>query len=109
MPTRAQYAKLFKFVATHQQVDVGHQLAQLATFLQIPKTQLVFMIQVFFECGFITIAHGMMNGVAHPAHKELTMAPSYQLRQQQMQTEAELLQCPTAALLQRLHAPFEQK
>ncbi|MDA0409758.1 single-stranded-DNA-specific exonuclease RecJ [Levilactobacillus brevis] len=109
MPTRAQYAKLFKFVATHQQVDVGHQLAQLATFLQIPKTQLVFMIQVFFECGFITIAHGMMNGVAHPAHKELTTAPSYQLRQQQMQTEAELLQCPTAALLQRLHAPFEQK
>ncbi len=106
MPTRAQYAKLFKFVATHQQVDVGHQLTQLATFLQIPRTQLVFMIQVFFECGFITIAHGMMNGVANPAHKELSAAPSYQLRQQQMRTEQELLFCSSAELIQRLHAPL---
>ncbi|AKP65595.1 single-stranded-DNA-specific exonuclease RecJ [Levilactobacillus koreensis] len=106
MPTRAQYAKLFKFVATHQQVDVGHQLTQLATFLQIPRTQLVFMIQVFFECGFITIARGVMNGVAHPEHKELSTAPSYQLRQQQMQTEQDLLFCTSAELIQRLHAPL---
>lgn len=102
MPTRSQYAKLFKFVATHQQVDVGHQLAQLATFLQIPRTQLVFMIQVFFECGFIAIDHGIMNGVANPEHKDLTAAPSYQLRQQQMQTEQDLLACPAAALTKRL-------
>ncbi|HJE85987.1 MAG TPA: single-stranded-DNA-specific exonuclease RecJ [Levilactobacillus hammesii] len=102
MPTRAQYAKLFKFVATHRQVDVGHQLAQLATFLQIPRTQLIFMIQVFFECGFITIDHGLMDGVVHPAHKDLTTAPSYQLRQQQMQTETDLLACSTAALTKRL-------
>ncbi|MGQ4558699.1 single-stranded-DNA-specific exonuclease RecJ [Levilactobacillus hammesii] len=102
MPTRSQYAKLFKFVATHQQVDVGHQLAQLATFLQIPRTQLIFMIQVFFECGFVTIDHGLMTGVTHPAHKDLTTAPSYQLRQQQMQTETALLACPTAALTARL-------
>ncbi|MFC6206272.1 single-stranded-DNA-specific exonuclease RecJ [Levilactobacillus tongjiangensis] len=106
MPTRAQYAKLFKFIATHQQVDVGHQLAELTKFLQIPRTQLVFMIQVFFECGFITIEHGMMNGVAHPEHKELTTAPSYQLRQQQVQTETDLLLCPSAVLKQRLHAPL---
>ncbi|WP_203637316.1 single-stranded-DNA-specific exonuclease RecJ [Levilactobacillus wangkuiensis] len=104
MPTRAQYAKLFKFVATHQQVDVGHQLDQLATFLRLPRTQLVFMIQVFFESGFITIDHGIMNGVAHPEHKDLNMAPSYQLREQQMQTEDALLSCPTAALVQRLQA-----
>ncbi|NLR10068.1 MULTISPECIES: single-stranded-DNA-specific exonuclease RecJ [unclassified Levilactobacillus] len=102
MPTRAQYAKLFKFVATHQQVDVGHQLTQLAAFLQIPRTQLIFMIQVFFECGFITIDHGLMAGVVHPAHKDLTTAPSYQLRQQQMQTETELLACSTAVLTKRL-------
>ncbi|MCH5464300.1 single-stranded-DNA-specific exonuclease RecJ [Levilactobacillus tujiorum] len=102
MPTRSQYAKLFKFVATHQQVDVGHQLAQLATFLQIPRTQLIFMIQVFFECGFITIDHGVMNGVSHPEHKDLTAAPSYQLRQQQVQTEQDLLTCSTAALTKRL-------
>lgn len=109
MPTRPQYAKLFKFIATHQQVDIGHQLDQLATFLQIPRTQLVFMIQVFFECGFITIDHGIMNGVAHPEHKDLASAPSYQLRQQQMQTEKELLACPTAALLQRLQASLDLK
>ncbi|KRN02793.1 single-stranded DNA-specific exonuclease [Levilactobacillus senmaizukei DSM 21775 = NBRC 103853] len=106
MPTREQYAKLFKFVESHQQVDVGHQLAELVKFLQIPRTQLVFMIQVFFECGFVTIDHGVMNGVVHPEHHDLATAPSYQLRQQQMQTEKDLLLCSSADLLQRLRAPL---
>ncbi|MDT6980431.1 single-stranded-DNA-specific exonuclease RecJ [Levilactobacillus zymae] len=109
MPSRAQYAKLFKFVATHQHVDVGHQLAQLSTFIQIPRTQLVFMIQVFFECGFISIAHGIMDAVAQPGHQDLTSAPSYQLRQQQMQTEQDLLLCPAQALTQRLQDLIDLK
>ena len=109
LPTRPQYAKLFKFVATHQHVDVGHQLTQLSTFLQIPRTQLIFMIQVFFECGFVTIAHGIMDGVAQPGHKDLTAAPSYQLRQQQIQTEADLLACPSAELTQRLQGLMDRK
>lgn len=102
MPSRAQYAKLFKFVATHQHVDVGHQLEQLSQFLQLAKTQLIFMIQVFFECGFVSIAHGIMDGVTQPGHKDLASAPSYQLRQQQIQTEEDLLFCPESALEQRL-------
>ncbi|WP_057877549.1 single-stranded-DNA-specific exonuclease RecJ [Levilactobacillus paucivorans] len=106
MPTRPQYAKLFKFIAMHQQVDVGHQLSQLVSFLEIPRTQLVFMIQVFFECGFITIDHGIMNGVPQPESKDLSTAPSYQLRLQQIQTEKDLLACSTAALTTRLHAPL---
>lgn len=109
LPTRSQYAKLFKFVATHQHVDVGHQLTQLSTFIQIPRTQLVFMIQVFFECGFVTIAHGIMDGVASPDHKDLTTAPSYQLRQQQMQTEEDLLTCSESVLTQRLQGLIDQK
>lgn len=109
LPTRPQYAKLFKFVATHQHVDVGHQLAQLSTFLQIPRTQLIFMIQVFFECGFVSIAHGIMDGVAQPDHKDLTTAPSYQLRQQQIQTEADLLACSAAVLTQRLEGLIDRK
>lgn len=109
LPTRSQYAKLFKFVATHQHVDVGHQLTQLSTFIQIPRTQLIFMIQVFFECGFVSIAHGIMDGVTQPDHKDLTAAPSYQLRQQQMQTEEDLLTCPPAALTQRLQGLMDRK
>nr|WP_231921693.1 single-stranded-DNA-specific exonuclease RecJ [Levilactobacillus zymae] len=109
MPSRSQYAKLFKFVATHQHVDVGHQLAQLSTFIQIPRTQLVFMIQVFFECGFISIAHGIMDAVAQPGHQDLASAPSYQLRQQQMQTEQDLLLCSDSALTQRLQSLIDLK
>jgi len=109
LPTRAQYAKLFKFIATHQHVDVGHQLAQLSTFIQIPRTQLIFMIQVFFECGFVSIAHGIMDGVAQPDHKDLTAAPSYQLRTQQVQTETDLLACSADELTQRLQGLIERK
>ena len=109
MPSRSQYAKLFKFVATHQHVDVGHQLAQLSTFIQIPRTQLVFMIQVFFECGFISIAHGIMDAVDQPEHQDLASAPSYQLRKQQMQTEQDLLLCPAPVLTQRLQRLIDLK
>nr|WP_246147482.1 single-stranded-DNA-specific exonuclease RecJ [Secundilactobacillus folii] len=98
MPDRAQYAKLFRFVQTHQNVDVGHRLGELAKYLQIETAQLVLMLQIFRELKFVTISNGILNQVKSPDHHQITEAPSYQRRQQQMETEKQLLYSETADL-----------
>ncbi|HBF75740.1 MAG TPA: single-stranded-DNA-specific exonuclease RecJ, partial [Lactobacillus sp.] len=96
MPDRAQYAKLFRFVQTHHDVDVAHRLNELAKYLQIVPTQLVLMLQIFRELDFVTITNGQLNEVKQPAHRQITDAPSYQKRQQQIETEKQLLYSETA-------------
>lgn len=98
MPNRAQFAKLFQFTAAHHDVDIHHQLTLVAKHLHIERNLLIFMIQVFFEVGFVKINDGVMNGVSNPAKADLHHAPSYQLREQQIVAEETLLYSKSAAL-----------
>ena len=98
MPNRAQFAKLFQFTAAHHDVDIHHQLTLVAKHLHIERNLLIFMIQVFFEVGFVKINDCVMNGVSNPAKADLHHAPSYQLREQQIVAEETLLYSKSAAL-----------
>ncbi|CAM3292983.1 single-stranded-DNA-specific exonuclease RecJ [Lactiplantibacillus plajomi] len=98
MPTRQQFAKLFQFTVNHHDVDIHHQLDAVAKHLHVERNLLIFMIQVFFEVGFVKISDGVMNGVSNPTKADLHHAPSYQLREQQIVAEETLLYSKTAAL-----------
>ncbi|RRK11208.1 single-stranded-DNA-specific exonuclease RecJ [Lactiplantibacillus garii] len=98
MPSREQFAKLFKFTVNHHNVDIHHQLTAVAKHLHIERNLLIFMIQVFFEVGFVKISDGVMNGVSNPTKADLHHAPSYQLREQQIVAEETLLYSKSAAL-----------
>ncbi|MDY1545385.1 single-stranded-DNA-specific exonuclease RecJ [Lactiplantibacillus pentosus] len=98
MPNREQFAKLFQFTAAHHDVDIHHQLTQVAKHLHLERNLLIFMIQVFFEVGFVKINDGVMNGVSNPSKADLHHAPSYQLREQQIVAEETLLYSKSAAL-----------
>ncbi|MFC6181831.1 single-stranded-DNA-specific exonuclease RecJ [Lactiplantibacillus daowaiensis] len=98
MPNREQFGQLYKFTATHHDVDIHHQLAQVAGHLHLERNLLIFMIQVFFEVGFVKINDGVMNGVSNPQKADLHHAPSYQLREQQIAAEETLLYSKSAAL-----------
>jgi single-stranded-DNA-specific exonuclease len=91
MPTRAEFARLFKFTTTHRGINLRTQLATLANYLHLKKELLIFMIQVFSELGFVKIVDGVMDGVAQPAKADLQSAASYQQRQQQMTAEQVLV------------------
>lgn len=108
MPERAQYAKLFRFVKTHSDVDVAHRLNELAKFLEIVPAQLVLMLQIFQELSFVTIVQGKLNQVPSPTHRQITEAPSYQRRQQQIETEKQLLYSETAELKAMLRSLITQ-
>lgn len=107
MPARAEFIRLFKFVATHRAVNLRTQFAQLANYLKIQQPLLVFMVQVFAELGFVSITDGKMQAVAHPVKADLKSAPSYQQRQQQLLVEQKLIQSDNSALKQWLQAQMD--
>jgi single-stranded-DNA-specific exonuclease len=91
LPQKQDFQRLFKFVWSHHDVDVRHQSAVLAKYLQIKEKLLIFMIQVFFELGFVKIENGVLNRVDNPAKQDLTQAPVYQKRMAQMAAESTLI------------------
>ncbi|GMA47211.1 single-stranded-DNA-specific exonuclease RecJ [Tetragenococcus muriaticus] len=91
MGTREQYAKLFQFISKQQRVDVRYKLSLVAQHLDIPENLLAFMIQVFFDLGFVTIKDGMMNQVESPKSQALSESQTYQKRLSKIKTEEFLL------------------
>ncbi|AYW48530.1 single-stranded-DNA-specific exonuclease RecJ [Tetragenococcus osmophilus] len=89
--TREQYAKLFQFISKQQWTDVRYKLSLIAQHLDIPENLLAFMIQVFFDLGFVTIKDGMMNQVQNPKPHALSESQTYQKRLSKIKTEEFLL------------------
>lgn len=80
MPSRIQLSQVFKYVATHMDIDVRHKTKRLSEYLKLKENMLIFIISVFFEAGFVTIQDGIMNIVSNVEKKELTETEVYQKR-----------------------------
>ncbi len=91
IPSREQFGKLFKFIDHHQQIDVRYKTKDIAKFLKVEESVLIFMIQVFFDLEFVTIDSGVMNKVQAPANRALSESKSYQERQLKIEAEKFLL------------------
>ncbi|MFD1125646.1 single-stranded-DNA-specific exonuclease RecJ [Lentilactobacillus raoultii] len=99
MPDRNSYAKLFKFVKTHPNLNIGTHLQPLAQQLNLASKTVVFMIQVFLELDFIKIRNRIINLNPNYLSKDLKSAPSYHLREEQLETEKKLLVSNTKELV----------
>lgn len=91
MPSRDQFATLFRFIAKNKQVDVRYKLQQVAQFVKIPVHVLTFMIKVFAELGFVTIDNGVMYTVENPETKPLDSSLLFQQRQSLIKIEEFLI------------------
>ncbi len=87
MPNRNQFGQVFKYTATHVDIDVRNKLTLLATHLKIKENSLIFIISVFLEIGFVTITDGVMNVVKDVQKKELEQATTYKKRLKQIESE----------------------
>nr|WP_255700244.1 single-stranded-DNA-specific exonuclease C-terminal domain-containing protein [Lactobacillus sp. S2-2] len=103
MPSRQDYAKLFKFIETQNNIDISNKLKEISNHLKIDGNLLIFMIQVFLELGFITVKHGIMNGVKNPAKKSIETSASYQLRIKQLEVEKMLLKTDKTTLVHTIN------
>lgn len=78
IPQREQFTKLFKFISNHPSVDVRHKTNEIAAHLKIDRNQLIFIINVFFDLGFVTIEDGLMEKVVNPINRSLEESTTYQ-------------------------------
>ncbi|EOH98535.1 single-stranded-DNA-specific exonuclease RecJ [Enterococcus haemoperoxidus ATCC BAA-382] len=100
--SREQYAQLYKFVRQQEQVDVRYKLNVVAQHLKIQEKLLIFMIQVFFDLGFVTIENGVLRKVESPENHPLTESKVYQTRLKRIKTEEFLLYSDRETLQQWL-------
>lgn len=91
MPSREQFARLFRFIAQNKQVDVRYKLQQVSQFVKIPVHVLTFMIKVFAELGFVTIDDGVMYTVENPEKHPLDSSHLFQQRQSLIKIEEFLI------------------
>lgn len=87
LPSREQFGKLFKLIATQPSIDVRYKLNDMASYLKIEKKLLIFMINVFFDLGFVTIENGLMAKVDQPTTKPLQESKIYQEYEQKIEME----------------------
>lgn len=98
VPSREQFATLFKFIQKHTNVDIRNNLDKLAKYLKISKELLIFMIQVFFEAGFVKIENGLMSKVAQVKKEDLSQTRNFKMRQLKMKAQQVLIYSNRATL-----------
>lgn len=91
MPTRSDFTKLYRFTATHRNVDLRHQFKQLAKYLHINAGRLIFMIQLFSDVGFVTIKDGVLNPLSVKETVNLKEEPRYQRFAARLAAEKQLI------------------
>ncbi|MGB6179325.1 single-stranded-DNA-specific exonuclease RecJ [Carnobacterium sp.] len=80
IPSRIQFSHVFKYIASHKDIDARHKTKLLSGHLKIKENMLIFIINVFFEAGFVTIQDGIMNIASNIEKKELTDTKVYKKR-----------------------------
>ncbi|AYF92477.1 single-stranded-DNA-specific exonuclease RecJ [Apilactobacillus bombintestini] len=91
MPNRTQYAKLFKFIKTHNDIQIHDKINKIGSYLDIDVQTLIFMINVFNDLNFVYIENGIMNYNPDLVNTALTESRVYQDREKQIETEKKLL------------------
>lgn len=91
IPTREQFGWLFAFIKKRGSVDFKRNGDALAKHKGWSREALFFMLQVFFELGFVTLNNGLTEIAQAPSKRDLSEAPIYKQRQQQIDLEQKLL------------------
>ncbi|WP_290033792.1 single-stranded-DNA-specific exonuclease RecJ [Ligilactobacillus cholophilus] len=107
LPTHEDFVKLYRFTSTHQNINLNTDLDKLSLYLNFDKEQLVFMIKVFFEVGFVKIDKGLLTGTPQNKHVDLEQTEVYQKRLSQIEVEEKLIRLNTNDLLNWLNKLIE--
>lgn len=94
MPTKQQFAALYRYVQTHQRMAIRENLDALSQFLKIHKNLLVFMLIVFLEAKFVTIENGIMDPVPDPGKVSLQETEAYRNRVKNIEAEKLFIYSP---------------
>ncbi|AUX12191.1 single-stranded-DNA-specific exonuclease RecJ [Latilactobacillus sakei] len=90
MPTKQQFATFLVYLRKHPNIEKA-RLAELAAYLKLQLPLMIFMLQVFFDLGFVRIERGLITAELQPEKHALESAPSYQKRLAKIEMEKQLV------------------
>lgn len=94
LPTREQFSWYYAFLKKRGSFDVRKQSDELAKHKGWSRELIFFMSKVFLELDFVKINNGLAEINQTPTKRDLSEAPSYKQREQQIRMEQLLLYAP---------------
>lgn len=87
IPTRDDFARSYKFFATHKDIDLVNHGNTLSELLKLDNNKIYLIVKVFLEAKFVIISNGVLNVVEHPKKTDILKTKSYQEAQEQLKAE----------------------
>jgi len=87
IPTREHFKWLYAFLVKRSPFDLERYGNDLARSRGWTKETIHFMMNVFFELGFVTMENGIVTLTKNPSKRDLTESPTYCFKQAQLELE----------------------
>lgn len=100
MPTRQHFSWYYGFLKKRPTFNLNAHIKELSQHIGLNTNVINFMTKVFFELEFVRIEDGFITVLENAPKQELTEAPSYKMRSQQIELEQKLLYAPYIELKQ---------
>ncbi|WP_438311129.1 single-stranded-DNA-specific exonuclease RecJ [Sporosarcina sp. FA9] len=94
LPSREQFGWYYSFLKKQMNFDFVNKGKALAKHKSWNNDSVYFMTKVFFELGFVKIENGFTSVVEITGKRDLTEAPAYKERENQMKLEEQLVYAP---------------
>ena len=91
MPTREHFKWYYSFLKKRPAFPLQQHIVELSRHIGLNIDVINFMSKVFYELGFVTIENGLTTVVENAPKAALTSAPSYKMREEQIELEQKLL------------------
>ncbi|MFT8871494.1 MAG: single-stranded-DNA-specific exonuclease RecJ [Sporolactobacillus sp.] len=101
-PSRVLFAECYKIVRSCPSMAVQGLVEAMVKRKHWTKHMVEFMIQVFFELGFVRIDEGILTNVERPEKKKLESSSAYQHEKKQMDLEKKFCYSPAGTVRQWL-------
>lgn len=104
VPTRTEFGKVYKLVQQYQRIKFPEELVAFAKTCALEVDQVLLILKVFFEAGFVTIDKGILSFKTNAKAHRLEDTPSYQAQMAKQQVVVALLKSDEETLKQWLSA-----
>lgn len=98
IPSKNDYAKVYRFVQSFKNVDLKGQFKMVAAHLEMDVSMLKLIFKVFLEVNFVTIENGFLNSNPTPAPVDLEATKAFKQFMVQRELEAKLIYSSTGEL-----------
>lgn len=91
IPSREVFAQVYLKIRNLDNYPITKNLDRISAYFKIKKSDLIFILKVFFDAGFVKIENGSLSGMKQIKHHNLEDTKTYQARKKRMEVERLLI------------------